>query len=211
MKSVIESYFENELLFRIFIGIFIGLMVVMLVAAPKTFKKFVLKMFIIFRNRKILVFVSTGGTCRDPMAKIILEQLLIEKKNKIKVYAVGVGAVTSLGASKAAQFVIKEIYGVNLLKDFKTANLTSELAKKADLILCMEENHVKMVFKLHPHALGKTKLLREFFGLTGDVDDPWKEDHEMDAETIERYRICAKELRKILTDNIDHLVDTLSV
>lgn len=36
------------------------------------------------RKRRLLIFVSAGGTCRDPMAKVIAEKLIEEKAPELK-------------------------------------------------------------------------------------------------------------------------------
>lgn len=57
--------------------------------------------------------------------------------------------------------------------------------------------------------LAKTHSLKEFFGLDGDVADPWPDGK--DATTLERYKKCASELRRILTQNLDRLVQVLDL
>jgi hypothetical protein len=55
----------------------------------------------------------------------------------------------------------------------------------------------------------KTHILKEFFGLHGDVADPYRGAGERDAQTLARYKACADELRKILSENIDNLLRAL--
>jgi hypothetical protein len=52
-------------------------------------------------------------------------------------------------------------------------------------------------------------LFKKFFGLEGDVSDPWPDGKDQD--TLVRYRQCANELRKILTQRFDRLVTALNV
>jgi protein-tyrosine-phosphatase len=88
---------------------------------------------------KTLVFLSSGGTCRDPMAKAITTKLLENTKGKhpITIRAVGLGPVSKPTASDAAMYVIKEMYNKDLLANHKPELLTAELAQEADLILAM--------------------------------------------------------------------------
>jgi protein-tyrosine-phosphatase len=158
---------------------------------------------------KTLVFLSAGGTGRDPMAKAIAGKLLEDRtlKHPVDIRAVGLGRVSSTKAEYAARYVINEMYGEDLLKEHRPAQLTPELAKRADLILVMDRS------LLNPKILpsGKSYVLKEFFGVTGDVDvvDPFPDGR--DDATLARYRACAKELRHLLEQGLDRLIDALSI
>jgi hypothetical protein len=54
---------------------------------------------------------------------------------------------------------------------------------------------------------GKTFVLRPFFGLEGDVADPWPDG--TDEATLARYAACCRELKEMLEGNFDHLVEAL--
>jgi len=160
-------------------------------------------------SHKTLVFVSAGGTCRDPIAKIIATRLLEDKKptQRIKVRAAGLGPITGTEASYAARYVIREIYGEDLLKDHRPELLTPGLVEQADLILLMDKSLLLTPGKTLPQK--KTFILKEFFGLQGDVVDPWPDGK--DSVTLQRYRQCAGELKDLLTEHIDRIVDVLTV
>jgi protein-tyrosine-phosphatase len=161
------------------------------------------------RRRKTLVFLSAGGTCRDPVAKAIASQLFQTRKLKhpIDIRAVGLGPVEESKASYAARYVIKEMYGEDLLMDHKPEMLTKKLAQRADLILVMDRSLLTTPGKTLPSE--KTYLLKEFFGGNGDVTDPYPDG--MNPETLARYRNCAEELRKLLTENIETLASKLQL
>jgi protein-tyrosine phosphatase len=169
-------------------------------------------LWIWFRRRdrtKILVFLSTGSTCRDPMAKAITSKLLESRKLKhpIEIKAVGLGPIGKSEASYAARYVIKEMYNEDLLKDHKPELLTPELANEADLILAMDKSLLTSRGKTLPE--GKTFLLKDFLGKSGDVTDPWPDGK--DEATLSRYRRCAEDLRQLLTENLDRLVRILDL
>jgi len=161
------------------------------------------------RRRKTLVFLSAGSTCRDPMAKAIASKLLQTRKLKhpIDIRAVGLGPINESKASYAARYVIKEMYDEDLLGDHKPEVLTPELARRADLILVMDGSLLTTPGKTLPR--GKTFLLKEFFGEQGDVIDPFPDG--MDPDTLSKYRNCAKELRRLLTEHLDKLVRALEL
>lgn len=161
------------------------------------------------RKRKTLVFLSSGGTCRDPMAKAIFLQLLEDKKPRpnIDVHAAGLGPVSGTEASYAARYVIREMYGKDLLGEHRPEQLGSDLVAQADLILVMDKSLLLTPGKTLPPD--KTFLLKEFLGLQGDVTDPWPDGK--DAATLQRYRECGEELRTILSAHIDRILKVLDL
>ncbi len=160
-------------------------------------------------RRKTLVFLSSGGTCRDPMAKVIVEQLLGEMKPRppIDIRAAGLGPLSAKEASYGARYAIRELYGRDLLKNHRPELLTSDLVDRADLILAMDTSLLTTPGKTLPKS--KTFLLKEFLGSQGDVIDPWPDGK--DTTALERYRTCAEELRTLLTQNMDRIVKALEV
>jgi len=163
------------------------------------------------RRRRTVLFLSAGGTCRDPMAKAILTKLLDTRKlaYPIDILAAGVDAIGASEASFAARHVIKEMYGEDLLKDHRPAQLTVELVRQADLILAMDDAVVETANRSKVMSLprGKAFVLKKFFNMEGGVYDPWPDGK--DPATLSRYRDCANELESILSNNLDQLVRVL--
>ena len=161
------------------------------------------------RKNKILVFLSSGGTCRDPMAKAIMIQLLVNRnpRTNIEVHAAGLGPLSGTEVSYAARYIIREMFGKDLLKDHRPELLTAELATRADLILVMDERLLLTKGKTLPQA--KTFLLKDFLGSSGDVVDPWPDGK--DASTLQRYRECAEELKALITDHVDCIINVLAI
>jgi protein-tyrosine-phosphatase len=156
-------------------------------------------------TRRTLIFLSAGGTCRDPMAKAIMTKLLAAstRSPRINVLAAGVGPISAGEASYAARYVIREMYGEDLLKEHRPQQLTPDLVAHADLILVMDKSLLLTPGKTLPP--NKAFVPKEFFGLRGDVADPWPDGK--DAATLDRYRACAEELRTLLTQHFDRIVD----
>jgi protein-tyrosine-phosphatase len=160
-------------------------------------------------RRKTVVFLSAGGTCRDPIAKTILARLLegTTLGQHVDIRAAGLGPLSAKEASYAARYAIREMYGQDLLASHRPELLTQELVDQADLILAMDKALLLTPGKTLP--AGKAFVLKEFLGLQGDVVDPWPDGK--DTSTLMRYRSCAEELRTILTTHIGRFVDVLSV
>ena len=162
---------------------------------------------------KTLIFVSSGGTCRDPMAKAIATKLLTAKKPeaRINILAAALNAPSKQSASYAARTIIAELYKEDLLEHHKPQQLTEQMAKDADLILVMDQSLLregKTYLPGWPKAYpGKVYLLKEFFGSNGDVIDPWPDGK--DQATLKRYRNCAKEIQEVMSVDIDRLLVAL--
>ena len=55
----------------------------------------------------------------------------------------------------------------------------------------------------------KVYLFKEFFGLQGDIKNPYPDGK--DEDTLKRYTECANEFKEILTNNLDVLIEALIV
>ena len=81
---------------------------------------------------RMLVYVSSGGTCRDPMAKVITTKLLEHRKLKhpLQIEAKALGPINKSEASYAARYAIKKMYKADLLAEHKPELLTRETVEQ---------------------------------------------------------------------------------
>ena len=138
-------------------------------------------------DKKMILLVCGGNTCRSPMAKVILEQRLkvLGKSDKFEVDSAAYDGPTYPRASDNAREAIKKLFGLDLLASHKAKKLTPELVEQADLILVMG---ARMKKGLPP---GKTWTLKEYAGGSEDVADPFGGD-------LDVYLRCARELSDTL-------------
>ena len=172
-------------------------------------KRFLSKLFQREKHKqgdKLLLFLSAGGTCRDPMAKAVMLKLLANKdlNLNIRVEGMALGPVSSNSISYAARKAIKDIYQEDLLYTYTPQRVSKELIEEADLILVMDKS--LMLSKFLPS--NKTYVFKEFFGEKGDIRDPWPDGKEQN--TLSRNKNCALEIKEILEKNIDNLIKLLA-
>jgi len=160
------------------------------------------------RNR-LLVYLSSGGTCRDPMAKVITEQFLKEKSLpfKMRIEAMALGPISAKKVSYAARNAIKAMYEEDILEFHTPKTVTKEVLDEADLVLVMDNS--LMQEKILPK--GKTSLFKKFFDPSddGDVVDPYPDGK--DQATLTRYRKCAEDIKTTMEGKIDILIDRLEL
>jgi len=138
-------------------------------------------------DKKTILLVCGGNTCRSPMAKVILEQKL-KGFGELKRFSIDSAAYdnpTYPGARGNAREAIKRLFGTDLLASHKSKKLTPELVEQADLILVMGS---RMKKGLPPE---KTWAMKEYAGSSGDIADPFSGD-------LDVYLRCARELSDAL-------------
>lgn len=142
-------------------------------------------------RRRIVVFLSTGDTCRSPMAASYFRKLLIDAKAlDIEVRSAGVYTVTGLRASQEAVQIMQN-ESVDLSRH-RSSVLTPEMVRKADLILGMTPLHVQEALRLDKDARDKCYLLKEYSRSGMDksqIDDPM-------GATLEVFKKCFREIRE---------------
>jgi tRNA threonylcarbamoyl adenosine modification protein (Sua5/YciO/YrdC/YwlC family) len=112
-------------------------------------------------NRKTILFVCTGNSCRSVMAKALLENKLKEKnRNDIEVLSRGLMMLGGLEASEATKEILKA-EGINI-SAHRSASITKGVIKQSDIILVMEKLHEERILQLAPEVKNRVFLLKEF-------------------------------------------------
>jgi len=116
-------------------------------------------------QRKKILFVCTGNTCRSPIAQAVFKREI--KKRKIKYHDVssaGISARQGDGLSEGARRVLLK-YGLTLNK-FKSRRLTKRLVQNAYVVICMNKK-----MKDYLRDFNNVYCFEEFIG--EDVPDPY--------------------------------------
>ncbi|MCC6580608.1 MAG: threonylcarbamoyl-AMP synthase [Phycisphaeraceae bacterium] len=141
-----------------------------------------------------LLLVCSGNTCRSPMAEVIARRLLAQDKKLaeedletagFRVLSAGASAYPGDPASEHALHAVAQM-GLDLSKH-RSRELTAQLVRDADLVLCMTRSHRRAVLQLDEAADGKTFTLDP----KGDIEDPFGSD-------LATYQRCAQTLHEHL-------------
>ena len=151
------------------------------------------------KRKKLIIFISTGDTCRAPMASGYFRKLLKEREmHHIEVRDAGIMTVSGLRATAEAIQVLDTV-DVDLRRH-SSRKLSNESIKRADLILGMSSFHVQTALRQTEHAKNKTVLLKEFVDWEHknvQISDPM-------GGTLEVYKKCFQEIKEACDRLVDH-------
>jgi tRNA threonylcarbamoyl adenosine modification protein (Sua5/YciO/YrdC/YwlC family) len=149
-------------------------------------------------NKKHILFVCTGNSCRSVMAEYLLKAKLIGRDD-VEVSSAGTGVYFKSPASHETISVLRE-NGINPIGHM-SRSVGRILLRKSDLIFCMTRSHRAQILDLAPSVEKRVYLLKEFAETQGyssdlDVPDPIGRGH---AE----YQECLLTIKEAINKIVD--------
>jgi nucleoside 2-deoxyribosyltransferase len=151
-------------------------------------------------REKLVVFVSAAGKDRCAMAKVIAESLFKEREAPFPLRFVSMAASrgNAVTASPYSREAVTNYYKEDRLASHRVMRRCDGIIEDADLILVMEAQF------LQRFPAEKTFLITEFFGKSGNIDDPWP------SKVVADYERCFNQLRVLIEDNPERILAFLS-
>lgn len=153
-----------------------------------------------YADKKLIVFVSLGGTCRCVMAKAILSDLL--DKNKLSGVAVEAAAIADphhATVSPSAVKAIAEISCDRWIQNDRPRKLCQYLQERADLIIAITDQPLAR----RPSSSDNVVTDKEFLGVT--IPNPYPDNE--DEESLAKYREVRDQLQHVISERLDRILE----
>ena len=151
-----------------------------------------------------ILVVCTGNICRSPMAVGMLRHFMPETFREI--ITVSSAGTDALHGNQATVFAIQAMKQVGIdISDHRARRLSRSMVVEADLILAMEQTHLKIIQGMQFFGTGKTHLLSRFDNSREpyDIQDPISGDLDLYTASAKLIHNCLDGIYSYIEEHID--------
>lgn len=106
-----------------------------------------------------IVFVCTANICRSVMAEALLKRV-VGKRKRLSISSAGIDVdVSALPDPVTTEVCLRQ--GVDI-QNHRPRQLTAVIIERADLLLCLGENHRNVITGAYPKQARKVFVLKEY-------------------------------------------------